>query len=197
MTFSILLVVILGIITGRFLFFDPTNISTVSDIALLVLLFFVGLDIGKDMKVIDMIKDIGFKVLLVPTAVIIGSVVGGILAGIFFKISMNESGAIGAGLGWYSLSGTLLANEGFIETGFLAFMSNVFREVIAIIFTPFIAKNIGYLETVAAGGATTMDTLLPVISEATDQKTTVISFISGVLCTAAVPILVPIIVNLY
>ena len=196
MTIKILLSVIFGIIAGRFISVDPDFISIISDVTLLVLLFFVGLDIGKERGVIDMIRGIGFKVLFVPLSVIVGSVIGGLIGGVVLKIALNEAGAIGAGLGWYSLSGTLLANEGFVEAGFLAFMSNVFREVLALIFIPLIATHIGYLETVAAGGAAAMDTILPVISESTDKKTTIIAFISGVICTACVPIIVPLIVNL-
>ncbi|OWZ84566.1 hypothetical protein CDO51_02055 [Natranaerobius trueperi] len=39
----------------------------------------------------------------------------------------------------------------------MAFLINVFREVIAIICIPFVAKHLGGIASLALGGATTMD----------------------------------------
>jgi len=73
----------------------------------------------------------------------------------------------------------------------LAFITNVCREIIAIIIIPIIAKYIGKLESIAPAGATAMDTTLPIISKATDGNVAVISFITGVSLSLLVPILVP------
>ena len=79
------------------------------------------------------------------------------------------------------------------ELSALAFLTNVVREVIALILVPIVAKYIGYLESVSICGATAMDTALPVISKATDSQTTIIAFISGIISTVSVPILLSII----
>ncbi|MDF2616165.1 MAG: hypothetical protein K0Q47_820 [Sedimentibacter sp.] len=72
----------------------------------------------------------------------------------------------------------------------------MFREIIAFISIPFIAKHIGYLETIAVGGAISMDTGLPIITRNTSQEVVIISFISGIIISLMVPILVPIFVGL-
>ncbi|MDR7856003.1 lysine exporter LysO family protein [Tissierella sp.] len=197
LSLKIFLAVLLG--TGAGYFFLPdtfsSSIGVIIDIGLMLLLFFVGMDIGKQKDVFGKIKKMGLRILLVPFAVIIGSVVGSMIAGMLLKMPLNESGAIGAGLGWYTLSSTMLLADGYIELSALAFLSNVFREVIGLITIPLIAKYIGKLESVSAAGATAMDTSLPVISSSTDPHTTIIAFITGVICTTTVPIILPIILK--
>lgn len=198
MSLRIFISVLLGIGVGYF--FLPYTISSsmgiIIDIGLMILLFFVGMDIGKQKDVFGKIKKMGLRILLVPIAIIIGSVVGSILAGFLIKMPINEAGAVGAGLGWYTLSSTMLLADGYVELSALAFLSNVFREIIALITIPLIARYVGKLESVSTAGATAMDTSLPVISRATDPQTTIIAFITGVICTAAVPIILPIILKL-
>ncbi|MEY8415351.1 Membrane protein of unknown function [Tissierella praeacuta DSM 18095] len=198
MSLRIFISVLLGIGVGYF--FLPSTISSsmgiIIDIGLMILLFFVGMDIGKQKDVFGKIKKMGLRILLVPIAIIIGSVVGSILAGFLIKMPINEAGAVGAGLGWYTLSSTMLLADGYVELSALAFLSNVFREIIALITIPLIARYVGKLESVSTAGATAMDTSLPVISRATDPQTTIIAFITGVICTAAVPIILPIILKL-
>lgn len=198
MSLRIFLAVILGTFTGYF-FLSPSissSIGVLIDIGLMLLLFFVGIDIGKQKDVFTKIKKMGFKILLVPFAVILGSITGSIIAGLLLNMPMNEAGAVGAGLGWYSLSSTMLLADGYISLSAIAFLSNVFREVIALITIPLIAKYFGKLESVSTAGATAMDTCLPVISSATDPQTAIIAFITGVICTTAVPIILPIILKL-
>lgn len=175
---------------GLILDFDP-----IVDLGLILLLLFVGMDIGQNKDLFSMIKRLGLWVFLIPLAIIIGSIVGGILGGYLLGLSYNEGGAIGAGLGWYSLSAMILSPYS-TELSTLAFLSNVIREILALIIIPIVAKYIGNLETIGPSGATAMDTCLPVISESTDSETTIIAFITGVVCTVSVPIIVPLIFNL-
>lgn len=198
MSLKIFVAVLLG--AGAGYFFLPSTISSnmgiIIDIGLMVLLFFVGIDIGKQKDVFGKIKKMGLKILLVPIAIILGSVVGSILAGFLLSMPVKEAGAVGAGLGWYTLSSTILLAEGYIELSALAFLSNVFREIIALVSIPIIAKYIGKLESVSTAGATAMDTSLPVISASTDPQATIIAFVTGVICTTSVPIILPIILKL-
>lgn len=194
---KIFLSVVLGTLVGYF--FLPGTISSdmgiIIDIGLMILLFFVGIDIGKQKDILEKVKKIGFKVLLVPISVIIGSVIGGMVAGFLLKMPINEGGAVGSGLGWYTLSSTILLANDYVELSALAFLSNVFREVLGLVTIPLIAKYIGKLETVAVSGATAMDTSLPVISRSTNAETTIIAFVTGVICTASVPIILPLVLN--
>lgn len=197
MSLKIILAVAAGIGVGYFAL--PSEIlqytDYILDIGLCLLLFFVGIDIGKNKDVLDKIRKIGFRVLLVPVMIIIGSIFGSIVAGFILGMPMNEAGAVGAGLGWYSLSSMMLATYSS-KLSALAFISNVTREIIALLTIPLIAKYLGDIESIAPAGATSMDTSLPLIAKSTNPQTAIIAFISGVIVSTSVPILVSIIIKL-
>lgn len=197
MSIKVILSVIGGILVGFFL--EPDFIinhsDIIIDIGLCILLFFVGIDIGINIDVLTKIKKIGFKILLIPFMIILGSVFGAIIAGFLLGFPVNESGAVGAGLGWYTLSSMMLANYS-PELSTLSFLSNVVREILALILIPIVAKYIGDLEAIAPSGATAMDTTLPIIAKATNPKTAIISFVTGVILSTSVPILVPFMISL-
>lgn len=197
MSLSIILTVVAGILSGLFIFPEAfaNHIGLIIDIGLCLLLFFVGMDIGRNKEIINQIKSKGYKILLIPFGVALGSIVGSVLGGFALGLPLNESSAIGAGFGWYSLSAIVLSKYS-AEVGALAFITNVCREVFALVSIPYIAKYIGKLEAIAPAGATAMDTSLPIISKATDANTAVISFITGVVLSTLVPILVPILISI-
>ncbi len=193
MSIAILVVLVLGIGAGYIL---PENISGFIDSAssymLLILLFSVGIDMGLNKEVFTRIKELGFKILLIPAGVIIGSLFGGFLTSFLTNVSVREGLAISAGLGWYSLSGILITEAGNPVAGTIAFLSNVFREMLTFIVVPFIASHMNYYCAIAPAGATAMDTTLGIISRNTNATVAVLSFVSGVICTLVVPVLVPI-----
>jgi uncharacterized membrane protein YbjE (DUF340 family) len=84
---------------------------------------------------------------------------------------------------------------GRVELGALAFIANVLRELLAIICIPLAARYLGSLVAIAPGGATTMDTTLPLIAEATQNEATVAAFINGAILSALVPILIPLLMG--
>jgi len=196
MTIHILLSVIFGIISGYL--FTPEiimqNIDGLIDLGLCVLLFFVGIDIGKNKNIINDVKSYGLKIFLIPIAIVTGTLLGSMLASFFLKLSIFETAAVGAGLGWYSLSAIELSKYS-AELGTIAFLANVSREGIALIFIPLVATRIGHMETIAAAGATSMDTSLPVITKATSSSISILAFFSGVVLSTLVPILVPLMMS--
>lgn len=112
MTKSIIIAVILGILSGYL--FIPDIVINYSEyvitFGLCLLLFLVGLDIGRQGDLLKNIKEIGFKVLIVPLAIITGTLVFSGLAGLLLPISIKEAMAVGAGFGWYSLAPIILAD---------------------------------------------------------------------------------------
>lgn len=197
MSLQIILSVMSGIGLGYFVLAESFIHYTdfIIDIGLCLLLFFVGIDIGQNRSVLGQIKRLGLKILFIPIMIIIGSVGGAILAGFLLGIPINESGAVGAGLGWYSLSSMILTSYS-TRLSALAFITNVTREIIALMIIPLVAKYIGDFESIAPAGATAMDTTLPVISNSTNPKTAVVSFITGVILSSAVPVLVSFLIKL-
>lgn len=197
MTKKILISVTFGAIIG-FLFIPETflkYIGTIMDFGLCALLFFVGIDLGRNKEIFVQMREIGLKVIALPLIVALGSIVGAILAGMFFGYSASQSAAVGSGFAWYTLSPIIISPYS-PELSAVAFLANVTREVAAILFIPVVAQKIGYLEAVSMTGAAGMDTLLPVVSKATDSRTAIICFINGVVLTMLVPILVSFFIQL-
>lgn len=197
MTIKIVITLIVGLLAGIFLMPPDAYAFTglMLDLGLCLLLFVAGIDIGRNKEAITHIKELGVKILLVPFGAIVGSVLGGAICGVLFGFSLFEGGAIGAGLGWYTLAPIIITPYS-AELGAISFLTNVFREVLAIILIPTIASKIGFLETISCSGATAMDTTLPIIGRSTSPEVVVVSFLSGVIMSVAVPILVPILISL-
>lgn len=184
----------LSIITGAvlgYLFrndFLIENSNNVVSAGLYLLLFFVGIDIGNSGNIFPKLKKFGKKIWILPISTIIGSLLGGYIGSIITPLSIGQVIAVSSGLGWYSLSAIELSKIS-AELGSLAFLTNVFRELIAIFSVPFIAKYIGSLESVSVAGATAMDSLLPVINQNNSADVSIVAFFSGIILTSSVPIL--------
>ena len=193
LTFLIVIAVVLGMLAGPAAV--TAHCGTVISFGLYLLLFMVGMDMGKQGTLLADIKTAGFQVLLVPVAVCAGSLAFAALAGLFLPLGVKDSMAAASGLGWYSLAPTLLAPYS-LSVSAVAFLSNVMREIFAIITIPIVAKYVGYVECASLPGAAAMDTVLPVVVGATHERITIYSFTSGVVLSLAVPLLVPAIVAL-
>ena len=193
----IVIAVVLGMLAGRFVLPPAVtaHCGTVINFGLYLLLFMVGMDMGKQGTLVSDIKAAGFQVLLVPVAVCAGTLAFAALAGLFLPLGVKDAMAASAGMGWYSLAPTLLAPYS-LSVSAVAFLSNVMREIFSILFIPLVARYIGYVECAALPGAAAMDTVLPVVVGATHERITIYSFTSGVVLSLAVPILVPAIVAL-
>jgi len=97
----------------------------------------------------------------------------------------------GAGFGWYSLSAVMLTGLVGAQIGTMALLSNIFREMLSVVIMPLVVKYCGKIAAIAPGGATTMDTTLPVVVRYAGSEMSVISFVSGVTLSMLVIVLVP------
>ena len=185
--------ILLGYFTKSYINFD---ISLLIQFGLYLLLFFIGIDIGKNDNILNDLKKLNKKVLFLPFITIISSLAGGAVASILLSLSVGESVAISAGMGWYSFSAIELSKVS-VELGGIAFLSNIFRELLAIFLIPIIAKKIGSFESVSVAGATAMDSVLPIINKSNPAEISIISFYSGLVISIIVPILIPILVNIF
>ncbi|RCW45038.1 MULTISPECIES: lysine exporter LysO family protein [unclassified Halanaerobium] len=198
MTLIIFFSVILGILAGYFWLSEAfyVLIEPVTNYSLAVLLFGVGIDIGASREVINDLKLMGWQILLIPVIIAVGSLVGSVLTGLLMGYPGNQAAAVGAGFGWYSLSGVLLSELHSAQLGSVAFLSNVFRELLTVLILPFVAKYFGRMATIAPGGATTMDVTLPLVKQSGGEAVVIPAFISGVVLTALVPLLVPFLITI-
>lgn len=197
MTIAIILTVIAGVLAGYF--FLPEvfveNTEHILTAGLCLLLFMVGIDIGRQGTVISDIRKNGLRILTVPLFVILGTLAGAAAAALLTGMALRDSAAVAAGLGWYSLAPIILS-EYSAQLSAISFLSNVMRELIAIITIPIVAKYIGYIEACAPPGAAAMDTCLPLVEKATNSTTAVYSFVSGLVLSCVIPVLVPAIMSL-
>ena len=72
-------------------------------------------------------------------------------------------------------------------------LANITREIITLLFTPVIFKFFGSIAPISSGGATSMDTTLPIITKYVGKDYALISIFHGTILT----ILVPVIVSLF
>lgn len=166
-----------------------TPLAAGSEWILYLLMFSVGISIGKQNGILKNLLRFNVKVLLLPAGIIIGSLAGGVLCGALLKYSLRDAIAISGGLGWYSLAGVTLSNLAGSSVGSVAFLSNLMREIASFIFIPFVAKHFNSYTCIAVAGATSEDTTLPMIMRYTDAETAVVSVLNGVLTSTYVPIL--------
>lgn len=191
----IFIVILIGFVTGIVTKFDTSFTGDLIQIGLYVMMFFIGLDMSDSESLLRIFRRLGLKAGMLPILIICGSVVGGVITGLLFGYSWNEGAAIGSGMGWYSLSGVIIEPYSQ-ELSAIAFMSNIFREVIAIGLVPFVALHIGHSESIAVPAAGAMDTVLPIIARSTDQNSTILGFFSGTILSLSIPFLVSFFINL-
>jgi len=162
---------------------------------LTILMFFVGIDLGMEGTVVPNFKRVGWRVAVIPVAVIIGTLVGTFITSLFLPISGKEAMAIGSGLGWYTFAPVLLS-EYSQEISAISFLHNVMRELFGLLLIPVVAKYIGCVEAVGLPGGAAMDVGVAVVDRVAGPNAAVYSFVAGVVLSAVVPILVPFFINL-
>jgi len=154
--------------------------------SLYLLLFAMGLAFGIDKEAGAKMKGKGLKILIFPFVVAVGSIVGGLLGGLIFGLNLYGSMAVTAGYGWYTLTGPLLTQTLGAEWGALGFTANFLRELITILGIPLMIR-VDKLAPVASGGATTMDTTLPVIARYCGSDVLITACSSGFVLSMVAP----------
>ncbi len=193
MTWLILLAVTGGMLLGRLVLAPPqiAFFSQIGPLALSALLFSIGFDLARDRSVWHRLRNLGWRVLLVPATGAVGSLLGALVGGMLVSLGPWEALSVGAGFGWYSLSGVLLSNLGFTALGAIAFLSNVLRELLAVLLMPWLSQQVHPVAGIAPGGATTMDTTLPILARYGTHESTMIALLNGATLSLLVPFLVP------
>jgi len=156
----------------------------------------IGIDIGRNREELGLIKGIGWLGFIVPFGALAGSIVGSLIFGLVTGIPSKVTVAIGAGSGFYSVTAPLVAQAAGAEYGALALIANFLRETFTIILLPLITLRFRHPALVSVGGATTMDTTLPIIARSLGAKTAMIGLVQGIILSIIVPILLPIILGI-
>lgn len=173
--------------------------SQTSFVALCALLLFVGMGIGLNPNMMRDIKSLSPRLALLPLVTILGSWMGAVVAYVvmssdlctlFQQRSLTSCLAVDSGFAYYSLSSIFITEYRGAELGTIALLANIVREMITLLLAPMLAKRFGPLAPITAGGATTMDTTLPIIAQASGQKYVALSIYHGFVTDFSVPFLV-------
>ena len=165
---------------------------TISMYILYALMLQVGVSIGSN-------KNLNPKMLLIPLGTIIGTLLFSALASILVsQWSVFDCMAVGSGFAYYSLSSILITQfkepsiglQLATELGTIALLTNIFREMMALLGTPLIKKYFGKLAPISAAGVNSMDVLLPSISRYSGKEMIPIAILHGILIDMSVPVFV-------
>lgn len=182
---------LLGIVGGRLCGLpDTLPLADISFAALCALMGCVGFSVGHDPSTIARFRDLNPGLAFLPLCTVAGTLAGSAAASLLTPHSMSEGMAVGAGFGYYSLSSILITGSKGPELGTVALLSNIIREIITLLCAPLLARWFGRLAPIAAGGATTADTTLPIITRASGQELAVVSIYHGFVVDFSVPFLV-------
>ncbi|WP_297499026.1 lysine exporter LysO family protein [Thermococcus sp.] len=180
-----------GFLVGRF--YSP-DFGNAYEIMLYIMIFLIGVDLGLNFRVGELRK-MDRKALTLPVKTLVGSILGGLGVALLLSIEPKWGVVIGAGCGWYSLTGPLIAQYSAVY-GAVGFLGNLFREVLTIIIYPVIIRWVSPEDAVSIGGATTMDTTLPIISRFGGRDVALLTFVHGFILTSIEPFLLPLILSL-
>lgn len=189
---------IFGLLLGRF-DMSPSFLESdaVSEYALYALMFLVGISIGGDSGAMKALRTQSFKVIWVPMATIVGTMAGvAIIAPLVSGYSLTDCMTVGAGFGYYSLSTILINDYKGVELGTVALVANILREVITMVMAPLLVRWFSPLAPICAGGATTADVTLPVITRYSGADYAIIAIFHGVVVDFSVPFLVTLFASL-
>ena len=165
--------------------------TDISFYTLCALMFCVGVGIGSDPQTLRNFHSLSPRLMLLPAGTIVGTLAGAAVVSLLLTHrSTGDCLAVGAGFGYYSLSSIFITEYKGAELGTVALLANIIREILTLLLAPLLARRFGPLAPIAAGGATTMDTTLPVITQASGQQFVIVSIYHGFLVDFSVPFLV-------
>lgn len=195
----VVMVFVLGCVVGYFNKVDY-ELHSLSLYILYALMIQVGISVGCSDNLKQILKQCRPKILLVPLATISGTLLlSAAISLVLSRWSAFDCMAVGAGLGYYSLSSILitqlkldtLGEQLAAELGTIALLANIFREIFALIFAPLFRKYFGPYAPVTAAGVTSVDVSLPAIARVSGNDMIPISLFHGMLLDLSVPILLP------
>ena len=166
---------------------------------LYALMLQVGISIGSNKNLKQIIRQIRPKMLVIPLATIIGTLLFSALASLLLsRWSVFECMAVGSGFAYYSLSSILITQfkepsiglQLATELGTIALLSNIIREMMALLGSPLIEKYFGKLAPISAAGVNSMDVVLPAITRYSGKEMIPVAILHGILIDFSVPLFV-------
>lgn len=165
--------------------------SRISFYALCALMFSVGLSVGNDPQTLKNFRSLNPRLVFLPIMTILGTLAGSAAVSLILTHrSLTDCLAVGSGFGYYSLSSIFITEYKGAELGTIALLANISREILTLLAAPLLVRWFGNLAPISAGGATTIDTTLPIITRTAGQQFVVVSIFHGFVVDFSVPFLV-------
>ena len=165
--------------------------SRISFYALCALMFSVGLSVSNDPQTLKNFRSLNPRLVFLPIMTILGTLAGSAAVSLILTHrSLTDCLAVGSGFGYYSLSSIFITEYKGAELGTIALLANISREILTLLAAPLLVRWFGNLAPISAGGATTMDTTLPIITRTAGQQFVVVSIFHGFVVDFSVPFLV-------
>ena len=181
---------------------ESLPMSEITKWGLYLLLVCVGFGLGMEEGFFASLKTLPLRSLLLPVVTIVGSLLGGLLAWSLLSLfhasapELPDTLAVTSGFGYYSLSSVLLDEARGPMSATIALAANLLRELFTLLTAPLLRKWFGPYAVISSGGATSMDTTLPVAVRYGGSRYAPVSVYHGFVLTVAVPFIVSFFISL-
>lgn len=189
-----LLAVLVGVMAGLWVLPAVAWVEDMATGLLMALLLLIGIQLRNAGLSLHRLL-LNRQGLGIALAVVVSSLLAGLVAAPLLDIPLARSLALASGFGWYSLSGIVVGDALGPAWGAVAFLNDVLREILALALIPLLmprapALGIGY------GGATAMDFTLPVIRSHGGLHCVPVAIASGFLLSLLSPVLMGLFLSL-
>ncbi len=186
--------VLLGGIVSFLLKDIITFSSHLSVYPLVIMIFCVGIQLrnsGIPLREVFMNKR-GIQLSIV---MLISAMISGIIIAIFCNFSLVQGLTFASGLGWYSLSSTLIGDTWGVVAGSTAFFNDLSRELYCLFTIPFFMARFPST-SIGLGAATSLDVSLPIIQKSGGTQIVPLAISFGFIINIAVPLLLSLFIGL-
>ena len=161
---------------------------------LYVLMLLLGINLGSNRNLRQFVLS-----LLVPFATVSGTLLFSAIGGFLLsRWSIFDCMAVGSGFSYYSVSSILITQikspsigvQLATELGTIALLSNIFREMTALIGAPLFRKYFGYLAPISAAGIGSSDISLAAIARCSGPEAVPVAIVHGILINISMPFFV-------
>lgn len=185
---------VLGWVLGALIHFNTQFLINLIDYELYILASILGYIMGKEFN-LGLILNSSRNALLSILITIIGDIIVALIIFVTHIANLPIALAITLASGWYSYVGPLVAVTTNPYLGTLAFLINFLREQLTYVLIPVLLKlKFEPRSAIAVGGATAMDTTLPLYVETLGKEYALSAMVSGVILTLVIPIILPLII---
>lgn len=174
---------------------DPAILATWT---LYVLVAVIGFEFGRR-NLMPTLRSVSAASYLLAVFTIIGTLgMTALIGWMLGEWPLTDYLAVGSGMSYYSLSSIIIIDLKSASIGVqltaqlatLALLTNITRELLALLLGPWLRRWCGPLAPIAAGGVASIDVVLPTVERCSGREYVPVSIVHGVMLEIGVPLLV-------